>query len=112
MLTGTSVREVGLRGVPLHRWYLAIGGVLLALYLLVPPFQGSPVLINFLSGSSAVAIIVGVRRNRSVTAWPWNAGARYVIRASARMRLSAPAVPRRTGSPVTSVQYVIRAVSQ
>ena len=71
MLTGTSVREVGLRGVPLHRWYLAIGGVLLALYLLVPPFQGSPVLINFLSGSSAVAIVVGVRRNRPVTAWPW-----------------------------------------
>src|SRR5258706_8316891 len=28
------------------------------------------------------------------------------------MRLSAPAVPSRTGSPVTSVQYVIRAVSQ
>ena len=48
----------------------------------------------------------------TVTAWPWNAGARYVIRASARMRLSAPAVPSRTGSPVTSVQYVIRAVSQ
>ena len=71
MLTGASVREVGLRGVPLHRWYLAIGGALLALYLLVPPFQGSPVLINFLSGSSAVAIVVGVRRNRPVTAWPW-----------------------------------------
>ena len=53
--------------MPLHRWYLAIGGVLLALYLLVPPFQGSPVLINFLSGSSAVAIVVGVRRNRPVT---------------------------------------------
>ena len=64
MLTGTAVRDVGLRGVPLHRWYLAIGGALLALYLLVPPFQGSPVLINFLSGSSAVAIVVGVRRNR------------------------------------------------
>ena len=28
-------------------------------------------LIIFLSGSSAVAIVVGVRRNRPVTAWPW-----------------------------------------
>ena len=40
-------------------------------YLLVPPFQGSTALIISLSGSSAVAILVGVRRNRPVAPWPW-----------------------------------------
>jgi diguanylate cyclase (GGDEF)-like protein/PAS domain S-box-containing protein len=55
----------------LRNAYLACGAVLLVLYLLVPPFQGSTALIISLSGSSAVAILIGVRRNRPVAPWPW-----------------------------------------
>jgi diguanylate cyclase (GGDEF)-like protein/PAS domain S-box-containing protein len=51
--------------------YLASGAVLLALYMLVPPLQGSAVLFSLLSASAVVAILVGVRRNRPATPWPW-----------------------------------------
>jgi diguanylate cyclase (GGDEF)-like protein/PAS domain S-box-containing protein len=47
------------------------GVLLLALYLLVPPFQGSPVLITGISGSSAVAILVGVWWHRPISPLPW-----------------------------------------
>ena len=55
----------------LRNGYLGVGGVLLVLYVLVPPVRGSPILISFLSGSSAVAIVVGVHRNRPASPWPW-----------------------------------------
>jgi diguanylate cyclase (GGDEF)-like protein/PAS domain S-box-containing protein len=55
----------------LHRWYLGSGGALLLLYVFVPPFKGSPLLISSLSGSSAIAILVGVRVHRPSVVWPW-----------------------------------------
>jgi diguanylate cyclase (GGDEF)-like protein/PAS domain S-box-containing protein len=55
----------------LRNGYLAGGAVLLVLYLLMPPFRGSPVVIASLSGSSALAIIVGVLRNRPPAPLPW-----------------------------------------
>jgi diguanylate cyclase (GGDEF)-like protein/PAS domain S-box-containing protein len=55
----------------LRNGYLTGGAVLLALYLLVPPFRGSPVLITSLSGSSVAAIVVGVLRNRPSAPVPW-----------------------------------------
>jgi hypothetical protein len=61
----------GLPGSGLCRWYLGVGAALIALYMLVPPFRGAPVLFSCLSGSSAVAILVGVRRNRPAHPWPW-----------------------------------------
>jgi diguanylate cyclase (GGDEF)-like protein/PAS domain S-box-containing protein len=58
-------------GSHLHLWYLGLGGALAGLYLLVPPFRGSPLLFNLLSGSASVAILVGVRRHRPNAVWPW-----------------------------------------
>ena len=53
------------------RVYLVAGGVLTALYCLVPPFKGSGPVINLLGLSGVIAMIVGVRRNRPATVLPW-----------------------------------------
>ena len=62
------------QSVPRRVWwiaYLAVGAVLTALYLFVPPFQGSGPLLNLMGLSSSVAIAIGVRihRPRAQAAW-------------------------------------------
>ncbi len=56
-----------------HTWavYLAVGGLLTAAYVAVPPVRGSGPLINLLGLSSAVAIAVGIwmHRPRARAAW-------------------------------------------
>jgi diguanylate cyclase (GGDEF)-like protein/PAS domain S-box-containing protein len=51
--------------------YLLLGALSMALYELVPPLQGNPVLLNAVSASSAGAILIGIHRNRPVAAWTW-----------------------------------------
>ena len=52
-------------------WYLAVTGVLTALYMWVPPVKGAGPLINALGFSGVVAIVVGIRmhRPRARAAW-------------------------------------------
>ena len=52
-------------------WYLAGAGVLMGLYLFVPPLAGNGPLINSLGLSGVVAIVVGIRMHkpRARAAW-------------------------------------------
>ncbi len=51
--------------------HLAVGGLLCALYVFVPPFAGSPIVMNVLGLSPVVAIVIGVRRYRPASPAPW-----------------------------------------
>ena len=51
--------------------HLAVGGLLCALYVLVPPFAGNPIVMNMLGLSPVVAILVGLRRYRPASPAPW-----------------------------------------
>ncbi len=53
------------------RVYLLAGGIVLACYLVVPPFAGSTWLFELVGLSSAVAIAVGVARYRPRPMLPW-----------------------------------------
>ena len=52
-------------------WYLAVTGVLAALYLFVPPLKGSGPLINVLGFSGVVAIVAGIRIHRPKARAAW-----------------------------------------
>jgi len=60
-----------IRSLPLWQVYLAVGALLSALYVWVPPFAGSGPVFNLLGLSPVIAIIVGVRRYRRSGAGPW-----------------------------------------
>ena len=60
-----------IRALPLWQVYLAVGALLSALYVWVPPFAGSGPVFNLLGLSPVVAIIIGVRRYRRSGAGPW-----------------------------------------
>ncbi len=66
----TLVRRIDWRS---HVWavYLAVGGLLTAAYLWLPPLEGSGPIINLLGLSSAVAIAVGIvlHRPKARSAW-------------------------------------------
>ena len=89
-----------IRAVPLWQAYLAVGALLSALYVWVPPFAGSGPVFNLLGLSPVVAIIVGVRRYRRSGAGPWRWFADRVPALLARrplhVQLSAP--DRRRGA--------------
>ena len=51
-----------IRALPLWQVYLAVGALLGALYVWVPPFAGSGPLFNLLGLSPVLAILIGVRR--------------------------------------------------
>jgi diguanylate cyclase (GGDEF)-like protein/PAS domain S-box-containing protein len=51
--------------------YLVAAGCASGLYLLGPVLQGSGPLFNVISGSSAIAILVGIRIHRPASAWIW-----------------------------------------
>ena len=54
-------------------WQLLLGGgaLVCALYVWVPPFQGSGPVMNLLGLSPVVAILTGVRRFRPAARGPW-----------------------------------------
>jgi diguanylate cyclase (GGDEF)-like protein/PAS domain S-box-containing protein len=56
---------------PAWVWYLAVGSLLTALYMFVPPLEGNGPLINVIGLSGVVAIVVGIRMNkpRARAAW-------------------------------------------
>jgi diguanylate cyclase (GGDEF)-like protein/PAS domain S-box-containing protein len=56
---------------PLWLAYLAVTSVTTALYVLLPPFQGSAPLINLLGLSGIVAVAAGIRRNRPQASGAW-----------------------------------------
>ena len=60
-----------IRALPLWQVYLAVGALVSALYVWVPPFAGSGPVFNLLGLSPVIAIIVGVRRHRHADAGPW-----------------------------------------
>jgi diguanylate cyclase (GGDEF)-like protein/PAS domain S-box-containing protein len=60
-----------LRRPALWQAYLAFGVVGISLYLFAPVLKGNPVLFNALGGTSWIAVIVGIRRNRPRYALPW-----------------------------------------
>jgi diguanylate cyclase (GGDEF)-like protein/PAS domain S-box-containing protein len=51
--------------------YLALAVVASSLYLLAPGLQGNAPLLNLISGSSVIAIFVGIWIHRPAAAWPW-----------------------------------------
>jgi diguanylate cyclase (GGDEF)-like protein/PAS domain S-box-containing protein len=51
--------------------YLAVAAAASSLYLFVPGAQGSGPLFSVISGSSVVAILVGIRIHRPAAPWPW-----------------------------------------
>ena len=65
------IARVRLRVVPAWAVYLAFGAVLCALYLWVPPFEGSGPLMNLIGLSPVLAILVGIRRHRPASKLPW-----------------------------------------
>ncbi len=65
----TSVRRLPVPS--LWQTHLAVGGLLCALYVFVPPFAGSPIVMNVLGLSPVVAIVVGLRRYRPASPAPW-----------------------------------------
>src|ERR1700693_4126799 len=65
------VTRVGWRRIKLWQLYLGVGAIGTALYALVPPFKGSGPLINLLGLSGVMAVVVGIRRNRPESRWPW-----------------------------------------
>ena len=51
--------------------YLVLAGAGAAVYLFGPVLQGSGPLFNVLSGSSVIAILVGIRIHRPAASWVW-----------------------------------------
>ena len=51
--------------------YLGLGVAASGLYLFAPGFQGNGPLFNLISGSSAVAILIGIRIFKPADPWPW-----------------------------------------
>lgn len=67
-------RPTGLAGTLRRRvWiaYLAVAGLASLLYAFGPVLQGSGPLFNVISGTSAVAILVGIRIHRPAAVWMW-----------------------------------------
>jgi hypothetical protein len=60
-----------LSALPLWQVYLAVGALICALYVFVPPFAGSGPVFNLLGLSPVIAILVGLRRYRPVSPSPW-----------------------------------------
>ena len=52
-------------------WFLGLGGLLTALYTLVPPFEGQAPMINLLGFISVAAIAVGIRLHQPRTKLAW-----------------------------------------
>ena len=65
------IKPVRWRRPSLWQCYLAGGAVVTALYALVPPFKGNGPVINLLGLSGVIAVVVGIRRNRPKSRWPW-----------------------------------------
>jgi diguanylate cyclase (GGDEF)-like protein/PAS domain S-box-containing protein len=63
---GLATRRVGAWQV-----YLAVGALLCALYVWVPPFAGSGPVMNLLGLSPVVAIVAGMRIHRPASKGPW-----------------------------------------
>ena len=61
----------GIRALSLWQVYLAVGALLCAAYVWVPPFAGSGPVFNLLGLSPVVAIVIGVRRHGRASAGPW-----------------------------------------
>jgi diguanylate cyclase (GGDEF)-like protein/PAS domain S-box-containing protein len=51
--------------------YLAVGALLCALYVFVPPFKASGPLMNLIGLSPIVAILVGIRMHKPASRKPW-----------------------------------------
>ncbi len=66
-----SIRPPAVSRVPAWLWFLLGGALLMALYVAVPPFQGSGPVINLIGLSSPVAIIIGIRLHRPAAALAW-----------------------------------------
>ena len=79
--------------------YLLAATVLTALYVFVPPFQGSGPLINLLGLTSTVAIVIGVRRHqpRAQAAWMFFAVGQFLFFSGDLYTYS---YPRLTGADV------------
>jgi diguanylate cyclase (GGDEF)-like protein/PAS domain S-box-containing protein len=60
-----------MRRPQLWQLLLGLGSLLCALYVFVPPFAGSPIVMNVLGLAPVVAIVVGVRRYRPASPGPW-----------------------------------------
>jgi diguanylate cyclase (GGDEF)-like protein/PAS domain S-box-containing protein len=60
-----------LSALPLWQVYLAVGALITALYVFVPPFAGSGPVFNLLGLSPVIAILVGLRLHRPVSRGPW-----------------------------------------
>src|SRR4051794_17934096 len=63
-----------LRPLRRHAWraLLGAGGLLLALYLFVPPLKGSGVVMNLLGLAPVLGILGGLRLHRPPSPWPWH----------------------------------------
>jgi diguanylate cyclase (GGDEF)-like protein/PAS domain S-box-containing protein len=59
------------RRLALWQGYLAAGGLLCLLYLVVPPFAGSAPLMALMGGSAVLAVVAGIRRHRPAEARSW-----------------------------------------
>jgi diguanylate cyclase (GGDEF)-like protein/PAS domain S-box-containing protein len=66
---GTAVRPLSRPG--LWQVYLAVGALITALYVFVPPFAGNGLLMPLLVLSPVVAILVGIRRYGPASKGPW-----------------------------------------
>ena len=51
--------------------YLALAVAASSVYLFVPGLRGNGPLLNLISASSFIAILVGIRIHRPAAAWPW-----------------------------------------
>src|SRR4051812_20842930 len=60
-----------LSALPLWQVYLVVGAGITALYIFVPPFAGGGPGFNLLGLSPVIALLVGLRRYRPVSAGPW-----------------------------------------
>ena len=63
--------RVGLGRFALWQIYLAVGALLSALYVWVPPFAASGPVFNLLGLSPVVAIVIGIRRYKPASRGPW-----------------------------------------
>jgi diguanylate cyclase (GGDEF)-like protein/PAS domain S-box-containing protein len=60
-----------LRAAPWWAIYLALGALLCAVYLWVPPLKGSGPLMNLIGLSPVLAILFGIRRYQPASKLPW-----------------------------------------
>src|SRR3954453_21083608 len=59
------------RAAPWWAVYLAVGALLCAVYLWLPPLKGSGPLMNLIGLSPVLAILFGIRRYRPASKLPW-----------------------------------------